>query len=154
METMPGLGLVCGVDSHADTIMAAVCDPTGRLLGTGEFPVTAAGHRRLTGWLASFGTVRVAGVEGTASYGRATTDFLIGMGIEVMEVIRPNRQSRRRNGKSDPADALAAARAVISGEADAVPKSGQGRWKRSGYCRWPAPRRSKPAPRPPTSCVI
>lgn len=35
MGTMPDLGLVCGVDSHADTIMAAVCDPTGRLLGTG-----------------------------------------------------------------------------------------------------------------------
>jgi transposase len=126
METMPDSRLVCGVDSHADTIMAAVCDPTGRLLGTGEFPVTAAGHRRLAGWLRSFGTVTVAGVEGTASYGRATTDFLIGMGVRVMEVIRPNRQSRRRHGKSDPADAVAAARAVISGEADAVPKSGEG----------------------------
>ena len=126
METMPQVGLVCGVDSHADTIMAAVCDSTGRLLGTAEFPVTTAGHRRLAGWLGSLGGVSVAGVEGTASYGRATTDFLIGMGIKVVEVIRPNRQTRRRNGKSDPADAVAAARAVISGEADTIPKSGDG----------------------------
>ena len=126
METMPRAGLICGVDTHADTIMVAVCDPTGRLLETCEFPVTSGGHRRLAGWLDSLGGVSVAGVEGTASYGRATTDFLIGRGVRVVEVIRPNRQTRRRHGKSDPADAVAAARAVISGEADAVPKSGEG----------------------------
>ena len=40
----------------------------------------------------------------------------------MVEVNRPNRQHRRRHGKSDTADAVAAARAVISGEADAVPK--------------------------------
>lgn len=39
---------------------------------------------------------------------------------------RLNRQARRRRGKSDVADAEAAARAVLSGEADAVPKSGAG----------------------------
>jgi hypothetical protein len=33
MGTMPDLGLVCGVDSHADTIMAAVCDPTRAAAG-------------------------------------------------------------------------------------------------------------------------
>jgi transposase len=126
METMPELELVCGIDSHADTIMVAVCDSTGRVLGTCEFPVTAGGHRRLADWLASLGGVTVAGVEGTASYGRATTEFLIGMDVRVVEVIRPNRQTRRRRGKSDPADAVAAARAVLSGEADATPKSADG----------------------------
>lgn len=44
----------------------------------------------------------------------------------MLEVIRPNRQHRRRNGKSDPADAVAAARAVLSGEASAIPKAGDG----------------------------
>jgi transposase len=48
------------------------------------------------------------------------------MGVRVVEVIRPNRQTRRRHGKSDPADAVAAARAVLSGEADAIPKSADG----------------------------
>ena len=39
---------------------------------------------------------------------------------------RPNRQRRRRNGKSDPADADAAASAVLSGEASGPPKAGDG----------------------------
>ena len=41
-----------------------------------------------------------------------------------MEVIRPNRQTRRRHGRSDPVDAEAAARAVLSGEASGGPKDG------------------------------
>ena len=43
-----------------------------------------------------------------------------------MAVIRPNRQLRRRRGKSDPVDAEAAARAALSKEADAEPKSADG----------------------------
>jgi transposase len=41
-----------------------------------------------------------------------------------VEVVRPNRQARRRNGKSDSADAEAAAGAVLSGEASGCPKAG------------------------------
>jgi transposase len=44
----------------------------------------------------------------------------------VVEVNRPDRQARRRNGKSDPVDADAAARAVQAGEATAAPKLGTG----------------------------
>jgi transposase len=44
----------------------------------------------------------------------------------VVEVIRPNRQGRRRNGKSDPADADAAASTVLSGDAAGPPKAGDG----------------------------
>jgi transposase len=40
----------------------------------------------------------------------------------VVEVDRPNRQKRRRLGKSDPIDAEAAARAALSGEASVTPK--------------------------------
>jgi transposase len=46
--------------------------------------------------------------------------------VKLLEVVRPNRQRRRRNGKSDPADADAAASAVLSGEASGVPKAGDG----------------------------
>src|SRR6266540_1868677 len=42
----------------------------------------------------------------------------------VIEVLRPNRQTRRRKGKSDPTDAEAAARAVLSAEAAGSPKAG------------------------------
>jgi transposase len=44
-------------------------------------------------------------------------------GLTVIEVDRPDRSSRRRNGKSDPLDAESAARAVQSGRAIGIPKS-------------------------------
>jgi transposase len=43
-----------------------------------------------------------------------------------VEVSRPNRQVRRRHGKSDVVDAIAAARAVQAGDARAVPKTHDG----------------------------
>ena len=44
-----------------------------------------------------------------------------------MEVERPKRRHLRRNGKSDPIDAEAAARTVLAGEAVGEPKSSDGR---------------------------
>jgi hypothetical protein len=58
-----------GVDTHADTHVAAALDPLGGLLGVREFPATAAGYADLLSWLGGFGTVAVVGVEGTGSYG-------------------------------------------------------------------------------------
>jgi transposase len=46
--------------------------------------------------------------------------------VEVVEVLRPNRQTRRRKGKSDATDAEAAARAVLSGEACGAAKVANG----------------------------
>src|SRR4030081_1811328 len=43
------------------------------------------------------------------------------------EVNRPDRQTRRRAGKSDPVDAEAAARAVQAGTCLGGPKTGDGR---------------------------
>ena len=40
-----------GVDTHADTHVAAALDPVGGLLGVQEFPVSPAGYARLLGWL-------------------------------------------------------------------------------------------------------
>lgn len=48
------------------------------------------------------------------------------MGFRVVEVGRVNRQLRRRHGKTDTVDAESAARAVLAGEADGQPKSGDG----------------------------
>ncbi|WP_202882911.1 transposase [Microvirga tunisiensis] len=45
-------------------------------------------------------------------------------GHHVIEVNRPNRQIRHQHGKTDPLDAENAARAVLSGQARAAPKSG------------------------------
>ena len=45
---------------------------------------------------------------------------------KVVEVDRPNRQDRRRRGKSDTIDAEAAARAALNGTATGVPKTRDG----------------------------
>jgi len=49
--------------------------------------------------------------------------FLADYGLTVIEVDRPDRSGRRRNGKSDPLDAESAARAVLFGRASGIPKS-------------------------------
>jgi transposase len=71
-----------------------------------EFPATAVGYVGLTGWLGGFGTVALVGIEGTGSYGAGLTRHMAAAGIRVVEVDRPDRQDRRRQGKSDPLDAL------------------------------------------------
>jgi transposase len=115
-----------GVDTHADTHVAAALDPLGGLLGVREFPATAAGYASLAGWLAGFGPVGLVGVEGTGSYGAGLARHLAAAGIRVAEVDRPDRQDRRRGGKSDPLDAVSAARAALSGRAAGVPKGRDG----------------------------
>ena len=65
-------------------------------------------------------------MEGTGSYGAGLTRYLTEMNIKVLEVNRPNRQLRRRLGKTDTVDAIAAGRAVLNGEATARPKTGDG----------------------------
>ena len=49
--------------------------------------------------------------------GAGLARFLRRSGVTVAEVDRPSRQTRRRQGKSDPLDAIEAARAVLSGRA-------------------------------------
>ncbi|MGW5647926.1 IS110 family transposase [Saccharopolyspora sp. NPDC003752] len=125
-EPASALRVVGGVDTHRDTHHAAVFDATGRQLADTEFPVTPAGYQQLLTWLCGFGHIIGMGVEGTASYGAGLTRFLVASGVRVWEVNRPDRSTRRRKGKSDPLDAAAAARAVLAGQATAIPKAQNG----------------------------
>ena len=113
--TKPGRVVIGGVDTHRDTHHAAVLDGVGRELGDREFPATPAGYRALLGWLRRHGELARVGVEGTGAYGAGLTRFLRGNGVLVVEVDRPDRRARRARGKSDPIDALAAARAASNG---------------------------------------
>ncbi len=115
-----------GVDTHADFHVAAAVDHNGGLLGIESFPTNEAGYESLAGWLAGFGPVTRVGVEGTGSYGVGLARFLTVADVEVVEVDRPNRQVRRKQGKSDPTDAVAAARAALSGQASVTPKARNG----------------------------
>src|SRR6516164_10350242 len=78
------------------------------------------------GWLGGFGTVCLAGVEGTGSYGAGLARHTAAAGVRVVEVDRADRQDRRRAGKSDPLDAVSAARAALSGRARGAPKGRDG----------------------------
>jgi transposase len=112
-----------GVDTHKDFHVAAAKDALGRDLGTARFPATLAGYTALLAWLCAFGPLEAVGVEGTGCYGAGLTTHLLAQGVTVVEVNRPNRQKRRRTGKSDILDAIAAAAAVQSGEATATPRA-------------------------------
>jgi Transposase len=59
-------------------------------------------------------------------YGAGLARHLSHAGVTVVAVDRPNRQHRHRRGKSDPADAEAAARAVLAGQATTIPKARSG----------------------------
>jgi len=124
--TDSGRKVTGGVDTHRDVHVAAALDQLGRLVATASFPTSRAGYRDLLSWLESFGPVISVGVEGTGAWGAGLTRFLTDAGVEVLEVGRPNRQRRRRYGKSDTTDAIGAARAVQSGEASGKPRGGQG----------------------------
>jgi len=115
-----------GVDTHRDTHMVAALDQRGAELGVREFTTTPAGHRAALCWLESFGVIERVGVEGTGTYGAGLTRFLHRHDVTVVEVACGDRQARRSHGKSDPVDAIAAARAAQSGKATTVPKSGTG----------------------------
>ncbi|WFE50153.1 IS110 family transposase [Micromonospora sp. WMMD1155] len=115
-----------GVDTHGKTHHAAAVDQAGRILGDQEFPATTAGYQLLLAWLRGFGAVVKVGVEGTGTYGAGLARFLTARGIALVEVDRPDRRARRAKGKSDPLDALAAARAALSGQANGTPKTRTG----------------------------
>jgi len=118
--------IVGGVDTHLDNHVAAALDPLGALLGTESFATTPAGYKLLLSWLGQFGTVTKVGVEGTGAYGAGLARFLRKEGIDVVEVDRPNRMARRLHGKSDPLDAVEAARAALSGRAGGQAKTPDG----------------------------
>jgi transposase len=118
--------VVSGVDTHAEVHLVAVIDQVGRELGHAAFPTTPDGYAALLEWLGQHGELLLVGVEGTGMYGAALTRVLQAAGISVVEVDRPDRKARRFQGKSDPIDAYAAARAALSGRASGTPKTRTG----------------------------
>ena len=118
--------MIIGVDTHKDQHVAVAIDGRGVRLGECQVPVTTRGYEELERWSRSLGVPRAFGIEGTGSYGAGVARFLTGRAHTVIEVNRPDRSVRHRKGKSDPTDAEMAARAVLAGVADAIPKSGEG----------------------------
>ena len=82
-----------------------------------------AGYAALLEWLRGHGSVERVGVEGTGSYGAGLARSLAAADVDVVDVNRPNRQMRRRRGKTDTVDAEAAARAALNGDAEAAARA-------------------------------
>jgi transposase len=114
-----------GVDTHAEVHVAVAKDAFGRRLDATSVATTPAGYAELLGWARRLGQPDAWGIEGTGSFGAGLARFLRAEGQVVVEVNRPDRQARRRRGKSDPVDAEAAARAVQAREGS-IPKAGDG----------------------------
>jgi transposase len=115
-----------GVDTHKDTHTAAVVDSVGRVLGSAQFPATETGYAALLAWLCSFGTLVLVGIEGTGAYGAGLARHLRRAGVPMVEIDRPDRKARRWQGKSDPVDAEAAARAALAQIRTGQPKHADG----------------------------
>ena len=118
--------IYAGVDTHSDTHTLALIDEYGRPLATQTFMADPTGYERLVAMIGDPDACLGVGVEGTNSYGAAPARRLVEAGYDVHEVLRPKRSVRRRDGKSDPVDALAAARSVLAGDGTSVPKSADG----------------------------
>ena len=77
--------VIGGVDTHADTHVAAALDLQGRLIAVRPFPSTPQGCQLLD-WLRGLGRIQSVGVEGTGSYGAGLTRHLQAAGITVSSI--------------------------------------------------------------------
>jgi transposase len=114
--------LVIGIDTHKETHTAAFVDRFGAVHEVFEVEANAAGYQRLLDAASEHRGQRVWAVEGTGSYGAGLTTALIAVGEHVVEVERPGRPKHRPSGKSDPIDAVRAAREVLAREHQIKPR--------------------------------
>lgn len=118
--------VVIGVDTHRYVHVAVALDDFGGVVGKEKFTADAVGYGQLIDWSMTYGHLLTFAIEGTGSYGAGLTAAVRRRDIGVVEVMRTDRRDRRLRGKSDFLDAENAARAVLAGHADAVPKSADG----------------------------
>jgi transposase len=114
--------VVIGVDTHVHTHVhthsAAVIDSaTGGVLGELTVAATAAGYAELVEFAGEYPTLRAWAIEGTGGHGAGFTRHLL-ESLEspelVVELDRPKRSARRHGAKSDPLDAIRAAREAMA----------------------------------------
>jgi transposase len=111
--------VVIGVDTHVETHAAAAVDArTGGVLAEITIEATGEGYAELVEFAeqvaAEHAALRAWAIEGTGSHGRGLAVHLDGLEELVVELDRPERARRRGGVKSDPADAIRAAREAIA----------------------------------------
>jgi len=116
--------LVIGVDTHKHTHTAAVVTAaTGAVVAQATVAATPAGYRQLLKLAGQEPGQRVWAIEGTGGYGAGLTRFLAAHNERVVELDRPKRVARRHGAKSDPIDAIRAAREALGRDQLAQPRA-------------------------------
>ncbi|BDD80688.1 IS110 family transposase [Tsukamurella pulmonis] len=107
--------VVIGVDTHVEThTAAAVHTRTGAVLDQITVATTADGYQQLLDFADHHSQLRAWAVEGTGGHGAGLTRTLAVREELVVELDRPERAQRRHGAKSDPLDAIRAAREALS----------------------------------------
>ena len=119
------LDFVIGVDSHRDFhALAVVSAPSGGVVFESEVGSSAPGYAKAVRLADEHAPGRRAwAVEGTGCYGAGLARLLAAGGERVLEVDRPKRDGRSQ-AKSDPLDAIRAARTILGRAKLASPRAG------------------------------
>lgn len=122
-EHLTDIAFVVGVDTHKASYTAAVVSRAGAEVDTLTVPSDAFGHRHLLQFATQVGPgTRLWAIEGTGSFGRGLTTYLLEQGEAVAEIDRPARPARRNGAKTDALDATRAAREALAREHVAQPR--------------------------------
>jgi transposase len=117
--------VVIGVDTHVNTHSAAVLDTaTGGVLDQVTVEATAEGYAELVAFANQHATLRAWAIEGTSGHGAGLSRHLLASSEIVIELDRPKRAARRNGAKSDPLDAIRAAREAMARPRLGTPRSG------------------------------
>jgi len=105
--------VVIGVDTHVETHSAAALDArTSGVLGELTVEATPDGYDLLVAFADGHSGLRAWAIEGTGGHRAGLTRHL--GGELVLELDRPERAQRRHGAKSDPLDAIRAAREALA----------------------------------------
>ena len=107
--------VVIGVDTHVATHSAAAVDTrTGGVLAEVTVEAAPDGYEALVEFADQQSGLRAWAIEGTGGHGAGLARHLAHRGELVAELDRPERARRRNGAKSDPLDAIRAAREALS----------------------------------------
>lgn len=116
--------VVIGVDTHVCTHSAAAIDTkTGGVLDEITVEATTEGYDQLVEFADQHAVLRAWAIEGTGSHGSGLTRHLRDRDEITIELDRPERAKRRNGAKSDPLDAIRAAREALSRPRLGTPRS-------------------------------
>lgn len=120
--------VVIGVDTHVHTHCAAAVDArTGGVVAEVAVEATGDGYAQLVQFADQHATLRAWAIEGTGGHGAGLARHLADRQEIVVELDRPHRAKRRNGAKSDPLDAVRAAREALARHRLGTPRSGADR---------------------------